>query len=104
MPGHPIPLVSIEQAKEDVGRIEKLFDEHDVIFLLMDSRESRWLPTVLGAAKGKVQHKDQTPSLVLNLHVDSYQCCPWVRYIPCHASWCSSVYIDGKSTGLLLLQ
>jgi len=57
MPGHPIPPTSIEQAKEVVERLEKLFDEHDVVFLLMDSRESRWLPTVLGAAKGKVQHE-----------------------------------------------
>jgi ubiquitin-like modifier-activating enzyme ATG7 len=54
MPGHPIPPASIEQTKQDVETLEKLFDEHDVIFLLMDSRESRWLPTVLGAAKGKV--------------------------------------------------
>ncbi|KAG2153424.1 hypothetical protein DEU56DRAFT_868769 [Suillus clintonianus] len=54
MPGHPIPPASTEQAKKDVGRLEKLFDEHDVVFLLMDSRESRWLPTVLGAAKGKI--------------------------------------------------
>ncbi|KAG2347636.1 E1-like protein-activating [Suillus weaverae] len=54
MPGHPIPPASTEQAKKDVGHLEKLFDEHDVVFLLMDSRESRWLPTVLGAAKGKI--------------------------------------------------
>ena len=54
MPGHPIPPASVEQAKKDVATLEKLVDEHDVIFLLMDSRESRWLPTVLGAAKGKV--------------------------------------------------
>jgi hypothetical protein len=54
MPGHPIPSGSVEQAKKDVETLEKLFDEHDVVFLLMDSRESRWLPTVLGAAKGKV--------------------------------------------------
>lgn len=54
MPGHPIPPASVEQTKRDVEALEKLFDEHDVIFLLMDSRESRWLPTVLGAAKGKV--------------------------------------------------
>lgn len=54
MPGHPIPPASAEQAKADVATLEGLFDEHDAVFLLMDSRESRWLPTVLGAAKGKV--------------------------------------------------
>ncbi|KAH7907877.1 hypothetical protein BJ138DRAFT_1158950 [Hygrophoropsis aurantiaca] len=54
MPGHPIPPASTEHAKKDVEKLEKLFDEHDVVFLLMDSRESRWLPTVLGAAKGKI--------------------------------------------------
>jgi len=57
MPGHPISNnpASIAQAKTDVERLEKLFDEHDAIFLLMDSRESRWLPTVLGSSKGKVK-------------------------------------------------
>ncbi|KAH8092571.1 hypothetical protein BXZ70DRAFT_1010662 [Cristinia sonorae] len=54
MPGHPIPPASVEQAKKDVATLEKLIDEHDAVFLLMDSRESRWLPTVLGAAKGKI--------------------------------------------------
>ncbi|GJJ14722.1 hypothetical protein Clacol_008989 [Clathrus columnatus] len=54
MPGHPVPVGSVNQVKEDVKRLEKLVDEHDAIFLLMDSRESRWLPTVLGAAKGKI--------------------------------------------------
>ncbi|KAF8523725.1 hypothetical protein BU17DRAFT_63663 [Hysterangium stoloniferum] len=54
MPGHPIPPTSVEQVKVDVEKLEKLFDEHDAVFLLMDSRESRWLPTVLGAAKGKI--------------------------------------------------
>jgi ubiquitin-like modifier-activating enzyme ATG7 len=55
MPGHPIPPASLEKTKADVAKLEALFDEHDAVFLLMDSRESRWLPTVLGAAKGKVR-------------------------------------------------
>ncbi|GJE98792.1 E1-like protein-activating enzyme [Phanerochaete sordida] len=54
MPGHPIPPASVEQTQKDVALLEQLFDNHDVIFLLMDSRESRWLPTVMGAAKGKI--------------------------------------------------
>jgi ubiquitin-like modifier-activating enzyme ATG7 len=55
MPGHPIPPGSEAQARKDVETLERLFDGHDAVFLLMDSRESRWLPTVLGAAKGKVR-------------------------------------------------
>ena len=55
MPGHPIPPGSEEQTKADVNALENLFDNHDAVFLLMDSRESRWLPTVLGSAKGKVR-------------------------------------------------
>lgn len=35
--------------------LEELIDSHDVIYLLMDSRESRWLPTVIGASKRKVR-------------------------------------------------
>lgn len=55
MPGHPIPPGSEEQTKADVDTLEDLFDTHDAVFLLMDSRESRWLPTVLGSAKGKAR-------------------------------------------------
>ncbi|KAI0052733.1 E1-like protein-activating [Auriscalpium vulgare] len=54
MPGHPIPPGSVEQTKADVKKLEALVDAHDAIFLLMDSRESRWLPTVLGTAKNKI--------------------------------------------------
>ncbi|KAF7325738.1 Autophagy-related protein [Mycena kentingensis (nom. inval.)] len=54
MPGHPVPPGSIEQTKADVKRLEELIDAHDAVFLLMDSRESRWLPTVISAAKGKI--------------------------------------------------
>ena len=54
MPGHPIPQGSVDQTHADVQKLEKLIEEHDVVFLLMDSRESRWLPTVIASAKGKV--------------------------------------------------
>lgn len=58
MPGHGLLSASgsaAEQAAQrDVQQLEQLMDEHDAVFLLMDSRESRWLPTLLGAAKNKV--------------------------------------------------
>lgn len=53
MPGHP---VNADAAGElQLKELERLVEEHDVIFLLTDSRESRWLPTLLGAVKGKVK-------------------------------------------------
>jgi ubiquitin-like modifier-activating enzyme ATG7 len=52
MLGHP-PL-DIESAKNDLTKLEKLIEEHDAVFLLMDTRESRWLPTVIGKAKNKI--------------------------------------------------
>lgn len=39
---------------ENFKLLEKLIDEHDAIFLSLDSREARWLPTVLGIAKDKI--------------------------------------------------
>eukprot|EP00501_MAST-03F_sp_TOSAG23-6_P001548 GSMAST32.ASY1.ANO1.1612.1 assembled CDS len=52
MPGHPVSIGSIEE--EHVSTIEKLVSEHDVLFLLTDTRESRWLPSLLGRAMGKL--------------------------------------------------
>lgn len=54
MPGHPIPPSARDKTQRDLEQLEALIEEHDVVYLLMDSRESRWLPTVIGAAKGKV--------------------------------------------------
>lgn len=52
MAGHPVIDESKAQAEFEILR--KLVDDHDVIFLLMDTRESRWLPTVMGKAAGKI--------------------------------------------------
>jgi ubiquitin-like modifier-activating enzyme ATG7 len=52
MPGHPV----IDESKtlSEFNTLKTLVDEHDVIFLLMDTRESRWLPTVMGKATNKL--------------------------------------------------
>lgn len=52
MAGHP--LVDEAKTHEEYNKLHQLFVEHDVIFLLMDTRESRWLPTVMGKAMGKL--------------------------------------------------
>ncbi|XP_063577952.1 ubiquitin-like modifier-activating enzyme ATG7 isoform X10 [Pongo abelii] len=56
MPGHPVNFssVTLEQARRDVEQLEQLIESHDVIFLLMDTRESRWLPAVIAASKRKL--------------------------------------------------
>lgn len=52
MAGHPIRDEA--KTKADFEQLQKLFQAHDAIFLLMDTRESRWLPTVMGKATGKI--------------------------------------------------
>lgn len=56
MPGHPVNFsqATLSQAQRDVEQLEKLIAEHDVVFLLMDTRESRWLPTVIAGSRRKV--------------------------------------------------
>uniref|UniRef100_A0A8C4GKU8 Ubiquitin-like modifier-activating enzyme ATG7 n=1 Tax=Dicentrarchus labrax TaxID=13489 RepID=A0A8C4GKU8_DICLA len=56
MPGHPVNFsqATLSQAQRDVEQLEKLISKHDVVFLLMDTRESRWLPTVIAASKRKL--------------------------------------------------
>lgn len=109
MPGHPIPPASMEKTKSDVAKLEQLFDEHDAVFLLMDSRESRWLPTVLGAAKGKVLtmvvlHEPDIETDPWSLDCDERRA--WLRFIPGNATWCALSKGIGRfrSTRVLLLQ
>ena len=58
MPGHPVDFSAetLAQAQKDVAQLETLVSQHDVVFLLMDTRESRWLPTVVAASQRKVPY------------------------------------------------
>ncbi|OMJ89555.1 hypothetical protein SteCoe_8257 [Stentor coeruleus] len=53
MPGHSISSTE-DHARENYLQLESLIKEHDVVFLLTDSRESRWLPTVITSALDKI--------------------------------------------------
>ena len=52
MAGHPIQ--DEDAVRADFEKLETLIEDHDAVFLLMDTRESRWLPTVMGKASGKI--------------------------------------------------
>ncbi|KAL2844300.1 hypothetical protein BJY01DRAFT_189073 [Aspergillus pseudoustus] len=52
MAGHPV--LDTEKTRSEFEVLKKLIDDHDAIFLLMDTRESRWLPTVMGKAADKI--------------------------------------------------
>ncbi|XP_065347179.1 ubiquitin-like modifier-activating enzyme ATG7 [Cloeon dipterum] len=54
MPGHSITESQHEEVKKTVQRLEELISSHEAIFLLTDSRESRWLPTMLGKNHNKL--------------------------------------------------
>ncbi|KAH8050389.1 Atg12 activating enzyme [Aureococcus anophagefferens] len=48
MPGHS--LAGDANAEQDLQDLSAMVAAHDVVFLLTDTREARWLPTVLAAA------------------------------------------------------
>jgi ubiquitin-like modifier-activating enzyme ATG7 len=70
MPGHSFGggkdgAAEIDAVKKDVDHLHALIDQHDVIFLLTDTRESRWLPTVMALAT-------DTPLINSALGLDSW--------------------------------
>lgn len=54
MPGHTVTEGQYQQLFEDTEKLDALVRDHDVIFLLLDSREARWLPTVLANVHKKL--------------------------------------------------
>jgi ribosome biogenesis protein Tsr3 len=54
MPGHPVDSKDQDSVIDDCRRLHDLIDSHDAVFLLTDTRESRWLPTLLCANANKV--------------------------------------------------
>ncbi|CAA7040912.1 unnamed protein product [Microthlaspi erraticum] len=54
MPGHPISSQEEESVLGDCNRLRDLVESHDAVFLLTDTRESRWLPSLLCANANKV--------------------------------------------------
>ena len=55
MPGHYTDPSKLATALEEVKKIDQLVQEHDAVFLLLDTREARWLGTLLSAAHNKVK-------------------------------------------------
>lgn len=54
MPGHVVGQSMMEKTEAAANQLQELVQNHDVVFLLLDSREARWLPTLLCAAMNKI--------------------------------------------------
>ena len=54
MPGHSVSNERKTETLRDVDALEALITEHDVVYVLTDTRESRWLPALICADKGKL--------------------------------------------------
>lgn len=54
VPGHPISLAEKDEIMKTVNLLEDLVVAHDVVFLVMDSREARWLPSLLSTFHQKL--------------------------------------------------
>ncbi|KRX96552.1 putative ATP-dependent RNA helicase DHX35 -like protein, partial [Trichinella pseudospiralis] len=69
MPGHFVDIdiegKDAQPFAEDISRLEQLVSTHDIIFLLFDTREARWLPTLLSCLHNKI-------AITVALGFDSY--------------------------------
>jgi len=66
MPGHAVPPGKGERAAVEAGcELASLVEKHDLVFVLTDTRESRWLPTLAAAASN-------TPCINVALGFDSF--------------------------------
>eukprot|EP00730_Choanoeca_flexa_P019122 TRINITY_DN9333_c0_g1_i5.p1 TRINITY_DN9333_c0_g1~~TRINITY_DN9333_c0_g1_i5.p1 ORF type:complete len:678 (+),score=139.56 TRINITY_DN9333_c0_g1_i5:2-2035(+) len=54
MAGHPVDKHREQEVFEATDQLHALIEDHDAIFLLMDTREARWLPSVISATLGKL--------------------------------------------------
>ncbi|KHN87023.1 Ubiquitin-like modifier-activating enzyme ATG7 [Toxocara canis] len=54
MPGHTVTVQEESKVRETVEKLESLIKNSDVVFLVMDSREARWLPTLLCTVHAKL--------------------------------------------------
>ena len=64
-PGHPVHEAERLQVERDINTLNTLIKTHDVVFLLTDTRESRWLPTLLTRVEGR-------PALTVALGFDTW--------------------------------
>jgi len=53
MPGHPVEPKNEPEVVKTIQLLEQLIEEHDFTFLGLDSREARWLPTLIAASRNK---------------------------------------------------
>lgn len=54
MPGHAVSAAETEGVHEATATLHALIKSHDAIFLLTDTRESRWLPTLIASSLGRL--------------------------------------------------
>ena len=84
MPGHS--CLNETEFKNSFEKLESLVQSHDVIFLLTDSRESRWLPALLGHKHQKV-HIIVRLNLFIHRSLDYFNRWIGIRFICSHETW-----------------